>query len=257
MSDLSIKYKNNEIATLSSSGTKTIKTKGKYCEDNITVVYDRPNGLDTSDATATINDLLFGKTAYVNGEKITGILPIDYLSGNLSIEKGTITSGSDGYAYINLENKPLFMFFTDYCIVSGLTSYAGFDARNGVSFHSSLAVNGISTLVQIGINISDNNVQVLLLDNNSRNPIPNKELSYISIYDGIQTYNTEEKIVTPTESVQEITPTSADGLSKVIVNAIPSNYIGSNIIINKYYVVDSKPSSVNGYNEGDLILVKG
>lgn len=35
----------------------------------------------------------------------------------------------------------------------------------------------------------------------------------------------EEKTVTPNTSIQEITPTSADYLSKVTVNAIPSNYI--------------------------------
>ena len=32
-------------------------------------------GIDTSDATATTSDILVSKTVYVNGEKITGIIP--------------------------------------------------------------------------------------------------------------------------------------------------------------------------------------
>lgn len=34
---VSIKYKGNEIASMSASGTKTLKTAGKYCEGDITV----------------------------------------------------------------------------------------------------------------------------------------------------------------------------------------------------------------------------
>lgn len=40
---------------------------------------------------------------------------------------------------------------------------------------------------------------------------------------------TEEKTVTPTESVQVVTADSADALSTVTVEAIPTDYIGSNI----------------------------
>lgn len=44
MADLTIKYKGQPIAELSDSGTKTLKTAGKYCEDDISVEYAKPAG---------------------------------------------------------------------------------------------------------------------------------------------------------------------------------------------------------------------
>ena len=44
MADLTIKYKGQPITELSESGTKTLKTAGKYCEDDITVEYVKPAG---------------------------------------------------------------------------------------------------------------------------------------------------------------------------------------------------------------------
>lgn len=39
MADVTIKYKGNSIATMDDSGTKTLNTSGKYCEDNFTIEY--------------------------------------------------------------------------------------------------------------------------------------------------------------------------------------------------------------------------
>lgn len=44
MADVTVKYKDTAIAELSDSGTKTLKTAGKYCEDDINVEYAKPTG---------------------------------------------------------------------------------------------------------------------------------------------------------------------------------------------------------------------
>ena len=46
MADLTIKFKGNPIVELSESGTKTLKTAGKYCEGDIIVEYAKPAGGD-------------------------------------------------------------------------------------------------------------------------------------------------------------------------------------------------------------------
>ena len=44
MADLTIKYKGQPIVEMTESGTKTLKTAGKYCEDDISVEYAKPAG---------------------------------------------------------------------------------------------------------------------------------------------------------------------------------------------------------------------
>ena len=44
MADLTIKFKGQTIAEMTESGTKMLKTAGKYCEDDITVEYAKPAG---------------------------------------------------------------------------------------------------------------------------------------------------------------------------------------------------------------------
>ena len=44
MADVTVKYKDTAIAELSDSGTKTLKTSGKYCEGDVMVEYVKPAG---------------------------------------------------------------------------------------------------------------------------------------------------------------------------------------------------------------------
>ena len=44
MADLTIKFKGQPIVEMTESGTKTLKTAGKYCEGDITVEYAKPAG---------------------------------------------------------------------------------------------------------------------------------------------------------------------------------------------------------------------
>ena len=61
MADLTIRFKGQPIVEMTESGTKTLKTAGKYCEGDITVEYAKPAGSGGGGGTGT-ETLTYGKS---------------------------------------------------------------------------------------------------------------------------------------------------------------------------------------------------
>lgn len=100
MPDVTISYKNTNIAALSATGTKTLLTEGKYCEDDIVVSFIKtagsattPDTNITANPTVSVNQNTGEITASVSAsQSVTPTIVEGYVSDGTS---GTISiSGS-------------------------------------------------------------------------------------------------------------------------------------------------------------------
>lgn len=87
MADVTLTYKGSDILELSDSGSATLKTGGKYCEDDIAVEYVKPSG-----GTGTLEARALGTlTSYSNHSLTTIAKGTFYLSNLVSIDCPNVT----------------------------------------------------------------------------------------------------------------------------------------------------------------------
>lgn len=101
MSDVTIKYKGQSIATMDASGTKTLGTQGKYCEGDIGVEYVKPAGptgtkqISIAENGTTIEDVAAYASAEITVNVQGGGGPTDNEYATGAVPSGSLNISTD------------------------------------------------------------------------------------------------------------------------------------------------------------------
>lgn len=141
-------FKSNYASSLNSENIK----KGI---DILGVVGTLEEGTNTSDATATSNDIEQGKTAYVNGEKVTGTLEYCDIGGD-GIGEGFFDAIKNAKTAFNVEFP---IMTTNKCIVDGNSvfhwQYGVTQLAEGLEITADKLAKGVTILGTEGTFTSD------------------------------------------------------------------------------------------------------
>ena len=188
----------SETKTITANGTYT-PSSGKYLTQ---VTVNVPaSGIDTSDATATADDMAEGVTAYVKGEKITGNVKV--FDSNSSM----ILSSEDRVSFTVFQTKKYIQLTP-----AGRTNNALFRSGTYQALMAEASFFGDATASDVAEGKTFTSTAGLKVTGTAKASAP----------------TLQSKTATPSTSQQTITPDNGyDGLSSVTVEAMPTAALGT------------------------------
>lgn len=221
LSSVTVNAIQTETKSITSNGTYT-PTDGKYFSS---VTVNVPSsGIDTSDATATATDIASGKTAYVNGELITGSIQETSNDGSLyALGTGTLRQLVAGSVVVSAREKAdvLRRKGTHLGMEVSLSTFGDATAADVAKGKTFTSAAGIKVTGTATTSTSSPSLQTKTVSPSTSQ----QTITADDGYDGlssvtINAINTQTKSATPTTSQQTISADSGKYLTSVTVSAI-------------------------------------